>query len=92
MNAMKIGKPMNRDKTLGLLLAAACFAGGFWETTAQEITEPETLEIQYDLESSNIDHTIQVAKDIEELRVIGTGNHHPFARRFDKFALFEIQK
>ena len=36
MNAMKIGKPMNRDKTLGLLLAAACFAGGLEETTAQE--------------------------------------------------------
>lgn len=27
---------MNRHRTLGLLLAAACFAGGFWETTAQE--------------------------------------------------------
>ena len=36
MNAMKIGKPMNRNKTLGLLLAAACFAGGFWQTMAQE--------------------------------------------------------
>ena len=44
MNAMKIGKLMNRDKTLGLLLAAACLAGGFEKTTAQVVTirDPNT--------------------------------------------------
>ena len=45
---MKIGKPMNRDKTLGLLLAAACFAGGLWEATAQE-----WLRIHYISENRN---------------------------------------
>lgn len=34
---MKFWKPI-------IAMAAACFAGGFWQTTAQEITEPEMRE------------------------------------------------
>lgn len=53
---------MNRHKTFGLLLAAACIAGGLWKTTEQE-----TIEIQYT--SSNSDsNTFNVEKDAEVLR------------------------
>ena len=59
---------MNRDKTLGLLLAAACFASGLWQTTAQELTEPETLEIRYALASNPGNYyTIPVDADVEVL-------------------------
>ncbi len=63
---------MNRQKTLELLLvAAACFAGGFEETTAQEITDPEMLEIRYTEQTLHAEHstsyTNQVAKDVEKL-------------------------
>ena len=50
-------------RIIALMLAAACFAGGFWETTAQETTEPETLEVRY-----NDSSTLQVEKDVEVLR------------------------
>ena len=45
-----------------IALAAACLAGGFWETTAQE-----TLEVHY-TDSGGTFHTLQVEKDIEVLR------------------------
>ena len=48
-----------------IAVAAACFAGGFWETTAQETPEPETLEIQYTLYGNS--YTNQVAKDVGTL-------------------------
>ena len=69
---MKIGKPMNRDKTLGLLLAAACFAGEFWETTAQETRKAERLEIQYTL-SSGTSSTLQVNSDVKVLQFRAIG-------------------
>lgn len=40
MKAMKSWKPM-------IAMDAACFASGFWETTGEETTEQERLEIQY---------------------------------------------
>ena len=52
-------------RTLGLLLAAAFFAGGFWEITGQEMPEPETLEIRYILYGTS--YTNQVAKDVGTL-------------------------
>ena len=53
----------NRDKTLGLLLASACFADEFWETTAQE-----TLTIEYTLEGvEGVRHELQVDADEEIL-------------------------
>ena len=57
---MKFWKPI-------IAIASACFAGGFWETTAQEITEPEMLEVRY-TDSSGTSYTNQVAKDVEVLR------------------------
>ena len=56
---------VNMKRTLGLLLTAACFAGGFGKTTAQEITEPEMLEVRYTKGANS--YTNQVAKDVEEL-------------------------
>lgn len=52
---------MNRNKTFGLILAAASFTCGFWETTGQE-----TLKVQYH------DHrgrplTLPVEKDVNVL-------------------------
>ena len=53
---MKIWKPI-------IAMAAACFAGGFWETTAQE-----TLTIEYTLEGvEGIRHELQVDADEEVL-------------------------
>ena len=55
-------------RTFGLLLAAACFAGEFWETTAQDsIIEPEMLEIRYTEHGTS--YTNQVTKDVEVLRL-----------------------
>ena len=48
------------------MLAAACFACGFWETTAQETPETETLEVRYT--QSGTSYTNQVTKDVEVLR------------------------
>ncbi len=48
------------------MLAAACFTGGFWETTAQETPETETLEVRYT--QSGTSYTNQVAKDVKVLR------------------------
>ena len=48
-------------RTLGLLLAAACFCGGFGKTTAQE-----TLKIRY-TEDDGSSHIRQVAKDVDTL-------------------------
>ena len=54
---MKIWKPI-------IALAAACFAGGFWETTAQE-----RLTIEYTLEGvEDVRHELQVEKDVEVLK------------------------
>ena len=50
-----------------IALAAACLAGGLWETTAQETPEPETLEVHY-TDSGGTFHTLQVEKDVEVLR------------------------
>ena len=50
-----------------IALTAACFAGGLWETTAQETPEPETLEVHY-TDSGGTFHTLQGEKDIEVLR------------------------
>lgn len=52
---------MKNWKTI-IALAAACFAGGFWETTAQE-----TLEVQY-TDINGTSHIMRVAKDVEVLR------------------------
>ena len=43
---MKIERPMNRKKTMELLLTFACLAGGLEETTSQEMPKPETLEVR----------------------------------------------
>ena len=51
-------------RTLGLLLAAACFAGGFGKTTAQE-----TLEIQYKSESHS--DILQVNANVKTLKFRG---------------------
>lgn len=64
---MRFWKPMNRDKTLGLILTATCLAGGLGETTGQETSEPETLEVQY-TDSGGTSHIMQVEKDVEVLR------------------------
>ncbi len=48
-------------RTFGLLLAAACFAGEFWQTMAQE-----TLEIQYKLSESHSD-ILQVNANVKTL-------------------------
>ena len=46
-----------------IALAAACFAGGLWETTAQE-----TITIEYTLEGvEGVRHELQVEKDVEVL-------------------------
>ena len=74
MKAMKIGKLMNRDKTLGLLLAAACFAGGFWQTTAQEIIELETLHVHY-IYYPQATGGVGVAKDVESLAFADDTSH-----------------
>ena len=49
-----------------IAVAAACFAGGFCETMAQEITEPEMLEIRYTKHGTS-SYTNHVAKDVEQL-------------------------
>ena len=61
-------------RIITLLLAIACFAGGFWETKAQETTEPETLEIYYTKPTSGITHTMHVMKDVEVLRFNDTSS------------------
>lgn len=49
---------------IGLLLAAACFAGGFWQATAQE-----TLTVEYTLEGiEGVRHELQVDADEEVLK------------------------
>ena len=53
-------------KLIGILLAAACFAGGLWETTGQETPEPETLEVRYN-DSGGTTRTLPVAKDVKWL-------------------------
>ena len=60
------GSGLNMKQIIGILLAAACFAGGFWETRAQETPEPETLEVRYT--QSGTSYTNQVAKDVKVLR------------------------
>ena len=68
---MRFWKPMNRDKTLKLILTAACLAGGFGETTGQETAEPEMLEVHYTKPTNSTAHTMhvmQVEKDVEVLR------------------------
>ena len=77
--------PMTKQKTqitikfwkTIIALAAACFAGGFWETMAQETAEPEMVEVRYtrwngvqyrDLVSAR---TFQIRKDIASLRLGG---------------------
>ena len=68
---MRFGKTMNRDKTLGLILTAACLAGGEMETTGQETPEPETLEVHYTKPTNGTAHTMhvmRVEKDVEVLR------------------------
>ena len=72
MKFMKSLKPMNRNKTIGLLLAAACFAGGLEEITAQE-----TLEVHYTKPTNRTVHTMhvmQVEKDVEVLRFNDTSS------------------
>ena len=54
-------------KLIRSMLAAACSAGGFWETTAQEMPETETLEVRYN-DSGGTTRTLQVAKDVETLK------------------------
>ena len=62
---MKSWKTMKRHKTFRLLLAAAaCFAGEFWQTTAQE-----TLTVEYTLEGvEGVRHELQVDADEEVLK------------------------
>ena len=50
-----------RKRTFGLLLAAACFAGGLWKTIGQE-----TLEIQYKRSESHSD-ILQVNANVKTL-------------------------
>ncbi len=40
-----VKKDLDMRKIVGLLLAAASFAGGLWKTTGQETQKPETLEV-----------------------------------------------
>ena len=47
-------------------MAAACFAGGFWETMAQETTEPKMLEVRCTLYGAS--YTNQVAENVAVLR------------------------
>ena len=61
------GSGLNMKRIIALMLAIACFAGGFWETTAQETPETETLEIQY-TDSNGNSRTLQVEKDVKVLR------------------------
>lgn len=49
-----------------IALAAACLAGGLEETTAQETTEPQTLEVHY-TDSSSAIYSTPVAKDVKSL-------------------------
>lgn len=53
-------------RIIALMLAAACFAGGVGKTTAQEMPEPEMLEVRYT--QSGTSYTNQVAKDVKVLR------------------------
>ena len=57
---------LNMKQIIGILLAAACVAGGEMETTGQETQEPETLEVRYI--QSGTSYTNQVAKDVKVLR------------------------
>ena len=61
---------MKSRKTI-IVMAAACFAVGLKETTAQE-----TLKVEYTLEDiEGVRHELQVEEDIEELKFSGA----PFA-------------
>ena len=59
MKVMKRWKPM-------IAMDAACFAGGLWETTGQETTEQERLEIQYTNTDGNSE-TREVSTSTEQL-------------------------
>ena len=48
------------------MMAAACFAGGFCQITAQETAEPEMLEIRYT--QGDTSYTNYVVKDVAVLR------------------------
>ena len=50
---------------LMIVMAAACFCGGLEEATAQEMPEPEMLQIRYT--QSGTSYTNQVEKDVEVL-------------------------
>lgn len=50
-----------------IAVASVCLAGGFWETTAQELIEPEMLEVHY-TDSGGTTHAMPVEKDVETLK------------------------
>ena len=70
----KIGIIEMRKRTFGLLLAAACFAGGLWQTMmAQETFERLEIRIEYFRDGHRnggwIASTIPVVRDIEEFDI-----------------------
>ena len=67
MKSMKIWKTI-------IAIAAACFAGGLWQTTAQETAEPEMLEIRSwysNIHGADIEEALQVHEDMGRFLVAG---------------------
>lgn len=59
---------------LTIAMAAACFAGGLWQATAQEIAEPEMLHVHF-IYYPQATGGVRVAKDVESLAFPNDTSH-----------------